>query len=242
VSLATIRHLVVLEIKQSKWTMLLLTAILFGLFALSISASGHLTTDQLLTDSPAFFTFIILLTVLIITVRPTVFRNRNISFNFQACKHLIHLQQLPIKKSTIILYRLITNYMLLIPLLIVYLITLYIVISPLQELLPLGNYLVFSILWLTICSIVLNIQVITDFGTNILFSYIYLIFIFFPIVIVGIILFYMFFDQSLFSIIVHICNNYPVITSITSLLVIGVSILISYHWSLKRIRKMDYLL
>src|SRR5690625_4397588 len=182
-SLTTIRHLVKAEIKQYKWTILLLTALLIGLVLLSISATYSFTSEQLLDDTPIFVTTIFLLNVVIILVRPKTFRSQNISYNFRACEHLLHLQQLPLKKSTIIFYRMITNYVILIPSLLLYSITIYIVIQPLQELLPFGNFLVFIILLLAVSIIMLDVQVIVDFGTNILFSYIYLIFIFLPVTI-----------------------------------------------------------
>lgn len=234
-----IRQLIIFELRHSKWHLLLLLGLSIGLIALKLT-TPHETVTQL-TDNSSMIAFLFILLLLIIIIRPAMFRSKNLIYNFRVCEHLIHLQQLPIKKSTIVKYRLLINYILLIPSLIIYLTTLYTLINPLQQLLPIGNFVAFSMIVLAVGVMVLNIQTITDFGTNILFSYIYLIFFFMPIIITTIIIFHMVIDQSLFELLVFLTNNYPFMSVIVSALMMVIATYISYRWCLRRMRKIDYL-
>src|SRR5690625_114444 len=234
-----IRQLIIFELRHSKWHLLLLFGLLIGLIFLRLT-TPYKTVEQVMTDfsTPAF---LFILVLFIITIRPKIFRSQHLTYNFRACEHLVHLQQLPIKKATIVKYRLLANYILLIPILTIYLTTLYIIIDPLQQLLPLGSFIAFSIMLLAAGVMVLNIQTITDFGTNILFSYIYLIFIFMPIIITTIIIFHIAIDQSLFEIMVFLTNNYSIMSGVISALMMIITTYISYRWCLRRMRNIDYL-
>src|SRR5690625_1477369 len=236
-----VRHLIWFELKHSIWYLLLLFGSAIGLLLLTIY-DFHIKTSENLISDLSIFPLSFFLIVLILVIRPKVFRTQNLGYNFRVCEHLVHLQQLPLKKSTIVTYRLIVNYVILTPLLIIYLTTLYIVIEPLKQLLPLNHFIVFAIIWLMIAVIILNIQVITDFGTNILYSYIYLFFIFLPIIIAIIAIFNIVIKKSLFELMVFFSTHFPIQSFIISFLVIILSIVISYRWCLIRMSKIDYLL
>lgn len=240
-SIQTVKRLVVFELKHSIWHLLLLFGLSISLLLLNIIGLDAVTIDHLVEGFPSFST-ILLYIVLIIIVRPTMFRTQNLAYNFRVCEHLVHLQQLPLKKSIIVTYRLVINYIILIPLLTIYLATMYIIISPLRELLSFNNFVVFALIWLMIGVIILNIQVITDFGTNILFSYIYLFTIFLPIIIAAIAIFNIVIKKNLFELMVYLSTYFPMQSLVVCVVLIILSTSISYQWSLKRMKKIDYLL
>lgn len=237
-----IRRLIIFELKHSMWYLLLFFGLSLTLLFLMITGLNVIDHVSDIKDNLSIFSTLFIYIVLIFFSRPAIFRTQNLGYNFRVCEHLVHLQQLPLKKSMIITYRLIVNYVILIPLFTIYLVTLYIVISPLRELLPPFHFIVFAILWLMIGIIILNIQTIMDFGTNILFSYIYLLALVVPIAIIITFIFNNVIEKNFYEIMVYLSIQFPIQSFIISILLILLSIYISYHWCLKRMSKIDYLL
>lgn len=92
--------------------------------------------------------FILTFTTIVHWCRPKAFRNQESNSGLTVSRHLIMLNQLPIKKDTIIKHRLLSYIVISVPFHVIFLTLLYVLTPALRDSLPIGAYFAFSLFWI----------------------------------------------------------------------------------------------
>lgn len=200
--------LVKFELQHSKLHLLLLSGI-FILICYIVIPSFTLqledTSNFFMLDMIFVFYFFIAVTL----TRPKVYRHQKLNHSVWASQFLVQLQHLPIAKHVLIFYRMVTYYIILLPFYVIFLVILYIATPTLQQLMSIGTYAVFSLMWLAINFLLLSLQTMTDFGSHIVQQILLIIFGIFPLTMIFVSIFYNVYEASIVYITMWLANNYP---------------------------------
>lgn len=232
--------LVRFELQHSKLHLLLLGAIYLFLIYLSIPTIPSIVEEEFSGGFLNFYLFI-LLSLAIVLTRPKVYRSEKIGYGFRASHFLVKLQHLPISKNIIILYRMVTYYIIFIPLYISFLAILYIVSPSLQQLMPVGTYIIFSLIWLALNLLALSVQTTSDFGIYSVQYILFIIFILFPAVIVFSIVLSYVLKSSLISLTILLATNYPIRTVVLLIPLTALGIYGCIRRCRQKMKTFDYL-
>lgn len=138
------RMLAKLQMKKSFWAF-------FVFFPVSIAIAWLFSQALSTTDIPVLYDIFFLVTFWCMTVwlYPKEFQLQKVEEGFWASPIFIMLNQLAVKKRALIWSRMICYFLIAIPFNILVLVFLYSFSAEMRGLLPIGNYLAFSMIWLS---------------------------------------------------------------------------------------------
>lgn len=227
------------ELKHSKKSFFMLFVILImALIFIVPVAPDYFINASLGLD----FTFIIAFTIVSQWARPKDFRILKQDNHFWASTHLIMLNQLAISKEVIIKHRFITYFMFSIPFQLLLLASIYALTPVFQDAMSIGNYIVFSIIWLSINIYIGSSQVVSEAGMNMVRSIILSLLLYGPLfLIVFTFLFYKTYLSGFVHWTIFIATNYPGLSIITSLILAVISLFYFYRRMQRQMDTYDYL-
>lgn len=168
--------------------------------------------------------------------RQGIFKSKKVSGFHYGSHHLIHLQQLPIKKEVIVRYQFLTYTMTSIIFSLVFIIVAYLLSPPLQDLLNINQFIAFTILWLSMTLYVGASHIVSDLGSNIVASMLIGFVLGIAIFFIILLLFYKIYPYGFVHWTIYISSQYPIFTTIISLLL---AVIGSIFWMKQMKRKMD---
>lgn len=207
--------LIKFEVKHTHYYFLFLGAVVILLF-FSIRSNFQLYTEH---GNVSFdFLFLFLASLSFLFIRPKIFRYHKLDDLVWASQFLIILQQLPITKKFIITYRFMYHLVVVVPIQIVIFICLYLFTPPLQDLLTIGEYFTFTVIWLCIGVLIYWVQMFQDTGIVQTFGAVVeriLLSLFMAVIIL--VLFYSFYKKGVVHWTIFTATNYPILSMICAL-------------------------
>lgn len=200
--------LIKFELQHSKLHLLLLSGI-FILICYIVIPSFAMQLEGISNFFMLDMIFIFYFFIAVTLTRPKVYRHQKLNHSVWASHFLVQLQHLPIAKHVLIFYRMVAYFIILLPFYMIFLVTLYITTPTLQQLMSIGTYAVFSLMWLAINFLLLSLQTMTDFGTHIVQQILLIIFVIFPLTMIFVSIFYNVYEASIVYFTMWLANNYP---------------------------------
>lgn len=226
------------ELKYYLKSFLLLIGVLIMLLIFIVpTMADYFENSTLGIDVFFIFAFCIITT----WVKPKQFQNQDDNNGWLLSPYLVMLQQLPAKREIIIKHRFLTYIIITIPFSLLFLVSLYILTPVIHDTMTIGNYLVFSILWLCV-SIYLGCSgIIAEAGVNIFFSIVRGFVLGFISVMTIIVVFHKLYPHGFVHWTIYISTHYPIPVMLISILLA----IFGFKFWMKRmnrkIEKVDYL-
>ncbi|WP_188454745.1 hypothetical protein [Virgibacillus oceani] len=186
--------------------------------------------------------FILFFTVSMIWTKPKDFQNKKINGEIFASPSLVMLNQLPIRKGIIVKSRFIVHFVYAFPFQLALLVSLYLLTPELQELMSLGSYGVFSIIWLAFGIYAGSIFPASDAGeklratTAIVYGFIFILIALFVFAI-----FQLISDYGVVQWTIIFAQKWPFLSSILSILLAFFGFNYWQRYMKKTMEKLDYL-
>lgn len=231
--------LAITEIKVSKRALLFLP-IFTSLITLGMisSTAGYLESNYVGFD----LFFILMFTVAPIWAKPKYFQVQQINDKLLASPFVIMMNQLPIKKEIIVKSRFIIYLIYLIPVQLILLSSLYLFVPALREIMTVGTYLVFSLIWIAFSLYMGSIFPASEAGDKA--SSLKVIVYGIVMVIATIVFFTLFRLLSAHGIVswtIYFAQHWPIRSSLISVLLSFIGLKYWRYYTIKTITKMDYL-
>lgn len=214
-----------------------LVFILFILYLVVPIVPQYFSNSQLVLDI-LFFAIVTTFSQLFI---PKPFKSQHLKNGIWASHLIILLNQLAIRKKTIVKYRFISYYMMTLTFTGLFLCLLYLFSSYLQQNISISTYVVFSIFWLCLAIYTGGIQPVSDAGTNLILNLIISFLLVGPIIIIVILyIFYFWYSHGFVHWTLMVSEKWPLQTVIISIILAS----LSYRFWTKRMEnkmnKIDY--
>ncbi|TFJ92961.1 hypothetical protein [Lentibacillus salicampi] len=227
------------EIKASKW-MFPVSFILFILIGLSIASSlGEYLENGFV--GPDFF-FTLLFTFAPAWTRPKDFQMKSINETMGAAPSVMMLKMLPVKEDVLIRSRFLIYYVLALPVQVVFLVMLYAISPALWDVLSVGGYIAFSVIWLAFSVYFGSIFPASESGdktrTSTIVWYGVIVLIIYASVLMG---FHCITEQGVLYWTIIAAQNWPLLSSVISILMAVLGVKYWKHYMTKQMRKVDYL-
>lgn len=226
------------ELRASKvsFLVLLLFVIIMGLFFGS-STGSYL--EQGYVEFDLFF--VVVFTISPMWIKPKDFQSRKVNSDIFASPPVIMLKQLPVKHDVIIKSRFLTYFIYTIPFQVLMLLLLYLLSPELRDLLSLGSYSAFSIIWLSFGIYGGCIVPASEAGdrTTIMAMVVYgLVPIISLIALFTVV--YLLFHFGVFYWTIILAQKWPILSSLTSILLAIIGVRYWQHYMKKTMIKLDY--
>lgn len=227
------------ELKASKLSFLLLLLI-YPWFTLGFISSFKSYLDANFVGIDIMF--ILLFTFAPIWTKPKQFQIQQMGNGLIVAPSVIMLQQLPIAIDTIIKSRFIIYLLYTLPIQILFLISVYMLTPALQEMITIGSYFTFAMIWLSFGVYVGGIIPISDAGDQ---SSTMKVIIYSILMVLGVIAFFTLIQIVLTHGLIHwtliLAKKWPIISAFLSILFAIIGFHYSQRYMKKTIGKMDYL-
>lgn len=169
--------------------------------------------------------------------RPKISQIQKVNGFFWASHFVVALNHLPFTKEVIVKYRFLSYFIISLFISLLFLGPLYILSPILQNLMPIENFLVFSLVWYCLAISIGSSQLVSDAGTHMLQNFAFTLFVIAPLFLIfGFILFYKVYPHGFVHWTMFISINYPLWTIIVSLFL---AIIGSNFWIRRMHRKMS---
>ncbi|KOP79590.1 hypothetical protein ACFFHH_02240 [Cytobacillus solani] len=234
------RWLAMFEVKASLKGIITLIALSFGL-AIFFTEVFSIT---IMEDVPIVFDVFFLFTfwVLAASFRPKEHQLKRMGGDIWVSPYFIMLNQLPVKKNVLVLSRFISYFTISIPFHILVLILIYTLSSEYRAYMPVGSYLVFSIIWLSFGVLCGSMFPASDVGEKIstLKAIVYSVLFYGGILAVLIVIYYVF-NKGIVEMTMYAAKEWPLPSILISILLAAIGLLYYKGYVYKRIDKVDYL-
>ncbi|MDQ0273221.1 hypothetical protein [Cytobacillus purgationiresistens] len=232
-------RLATFEIKASlKWTILqFLFALLFGWFFSMTLPDGK---DHLMFD----LFLVLMFWAGSSWLRPKVFQLQKLDEGVHASTYFLMLNQLPVKRNTLINSRLLVHYTFSIPFNLLMLISLFILSTEVPTIMPDSSFLVFSVIWLSFGIVAGSMFPTADIGEKLKGGKV--------AIVLSVILFYgaagavlvlvnLFTSRSIAGWSIYAAVNWPIASIIISIAAVILSIWYTKRYMSRKIPTIDYL-
>ncbi|QKY70607.1 hypothetical protein [Lentibacillus sp. CBA3610] len=227
------------EIKASKWTFPppFILIILVGM-GIASSMGEYLNNGVVVQD----LVFTLIFTFMPAWIRPKDFQMKAINETMVAGPSVMMLKMIPVQEDVLIKSRFFVYYVLAMPLQVIFLIMLYPITPALWDVLALGGYIAFSVIWLAFSIYFGSIFPASEAGdtTKKFFDVWYSVI--FLICYLGILTaIHLITGQGILYWTIIAAQKWPLLSSVISILLAFVGVKYWAHYMKKHMRKMDYL-
>jgi hypothetical protein len=232
--------LAMFEVKASLKGIITLVALSFGL-ALFFTEVFSIT---LINDAPIVFDVFFLFTfwVLAASFRPKEHQIKRMGGDIWVSPYFTMLNQLPIKKNVLVLSRFISYFTVSIPFHILVLILIYALSAEYRAFMPVGSYLVFSIIWLSFGIVCGSMFPASDVGEKMsTFKAVVFNVLFFGGILAVLIVVYYLFNKGIVEMTIYAAKEWPFPSILISILLAAIGLFYYKGYVYKRIDKVDYL-
>jgi len=180
------------------------------------------------------FLFLCILTVFSQLAIPKAFKPQSLGSGFWASHFVILLNQLAVRKETIVKYRLLMYSLITASFTGLFLVLLYLLSPYMQQNVPISTYIVFSLFWFCFSIYVGCIQPVFETGSNVVLNIIITFLLVGPVLLITVIyLFYIIYSGGFVQWTIMISTKWPLLTVVLSLLLAA----ISFNFWMKRMKK-----
>lgn len=227
------------EMSRSKRAFLFLF-VFTGLITLGIlsSTEGYLEKNYVGLD----LIFIIMFTVGPVWAKPKHFQIQQMNTNLIASPAVIMLNQLPINKDIIVKSRFIIHFIYTLPVQVILLSCLYLFIPMIQNIMSVGTYLIFSIIWISFSLYAGSIFPASDAGDK---ASSLKVIIYGILMVVGAIMFFTLFqlvsNRGIVAWTIYLAQQWPILSASISIILSIIGLKYWQHYMKKTMDKLDYL-
>jgi len=187
------------------------------------------------------FLFICTVTIFPQLAIPKVFKVQNLGNGLWASHFIILLNQLAVRKETIVKYRFIMYNIITLSFTSLFLISLYLLSPYMQQNVSVSTYIVFSFFWLCLTIYVGCIQTVYEAGSNLILNIIVSFLFIGPLLFITVIyLFYIVYSGGFVQWTLMASSRWPVVTSVCSLVLAIISFNFWMHRMKLKMKKIDY--
>lgn len=240
-----------IEWKQAWWlAMFEVKASLKGIITLGAVAIGlaifftEVFSSTLIKDVPIIFDVFYLFTfwVLAASFRPKELQLKRMGGDIWVSPYFTMLNQLPIKKKVLVLSRFISYFTVSIPFHILVLMLTYTLSSEYRADMPIGSYLVFSIIWLSFGVLCGSMFPASDVGEKMsTVKVVVFNLLFFGGILAALIMIYYVFEIGIVEMTMYASKGWPFTSIFISILLAAIGLFYYKGYVYKRIDKVDYL-
>lgn len=186
--------------------------------------------------------FLLIFWIVPASFRPKEFQIKKMGGDTWASPYFVMLNQLPITKNVLAMSRFISYFSISIPFYVFLLTLIYAFSSEYREVMSIGSYLVFSIIWIGFGIVFGAMFPASDVGDKMsTMKTVVISVLFYGGLLAILIAFYYVYDQGIVGLTMHAAREWPFLSIVISIILAFVSLLYSKKYVYKRMDKVDYL-